>query len=94
MSGRSIVGGEQGAGQQRLALPLGYIAGHYSSDAVHIDLDRLCVSAGARLFRAEAAGIDRVAQRVLYRGRPPISHYLLSINIGSTPQMAQVMGNT
>ncbi|MEO6972134.1 MAG: selenide, water dikinase SelD [Rhodoferax sp.] len=70
----------------------GYIAGHYSFDTVHIDLDRLCVFAGARLFRAEAVGIDRVSKHVLCRGRPPIAYDLLSINIGSTPQMAQVQG--
>ncbi|MCO5124058.1 MAG: selenide, water dikinase SelD, partial [Rhizobacter sp.] len=70
----------------------GYIAGHYGYDEVHIDLDRLCVFAGARMFRAEAIGIDRAAQRVVCRGRPPIAYDLLSINIGSTPQMQQVAG--
>ncbi|MEO6032203.1 MAG: FAD-dependent oxidoreductase, partial [Burkholderiaceae bacterium] len=70
----------------------GYIAGHYGYDEVHIDLDRLCVFAGARLFRAEAIGIDRSAKRVLCRDRPAIPYDLLSINIGSTPQMAQVPG--
>jgi len=70
----------------------GYIAGHYGYDEVHIDLDRLCVFAGARMFRAEAIGIDRAAQRVLCRDRPPIAYDLLSINIGSTPQMQQVAG--
>ncbi|MDZ7591183.1 MAG: selenide, water dikinase SelD [Rubrivivax sp.] len=70
----------------------GYIAGHYGFDEVHIDLDRLCVFAGARLFRAEAVGVDLGARRVLCRDRPPIAYDLLSINIGSTPQMSQVPG--
>jgi selenide,water dikinase len=70
----------------------GYIAGHYGYDEVHIDLDRLCVFAGARLFRAETIGIDRRTKRVLCRDRPAIPYDLLSINIGSTPQMAQVPG--
>ena len=70
----------------------GYIAGHYDYDQVHIDLDRLCVFAGARMFRTEAIGIDRAAGRVLCRDRPAIPYDLLSINIGSTPQMAQVNG--
>lgn len=70
----------------------GYVAGHYGFDEVHIDLDQLCVFARARFFRAEAIGIDRAARRVLCRGRPPIAYDLLSINIGSTPQMAQVPG--
>ena len=68
----------------------GYIAGHYDYDEVHIDLDRLCVFAGARLFRAEAIGIDRATKRVLCRDRPAIAYDVLSINIGSTPQMARV----
>jgi selenide,water dikinase len=72
----------------------GYIAGHYDYDQVHIDLDRLCVFAGARMFRAEAIGIDRAQGRVLCRDRPAIPYDLLSINIGSTPQMAQVAGAT
>ena len=70
----------------------GYIAGHYDYDQVHIDLDRLCVFAGARMFRTEAIGIDRANGRVLCRHRPAIPYDLLSINIGSTPQMAQVDG--
>jgi selenide,water dikinase len=70
----------------------GYIAGHYDYDQVHIDLDRLCVFAGARMFRAEAIGIDRAGRRVQCRDRPAIPYDLLSINIGSTPQMAQVAG--
>ncbi|MGH8820159.1 MAG: FAD-dependent oxidoreductase, partial [Rhodoferax sp.] len=70
----------------------GYIAGHYSYDEVHIDLDRLCVFAGARMIRAEAVGIDRAAMRVLCRDRPAIPYEVLSINIGSTPQMAHVPG--
>ncbi|MEO7241577.1 MAG: selenide, water dikinase SelD [Variovorax sp.] len=70
----------------------GYIAGHYGFDDVHIDLDRLCVFAGARFFRAEAVGIDRPAKRVMCLDRPPIAYDLLSINIGSTPRMAQVPG--
>ena len=36
----------------------GYIAGHYDYDAVHIDLSRLAVFAGARFIAAEATGID------------------------------------
>jgi selenide,water dikinase len=31
----------------------GYVAGHYDYDAVHIDLSRLAVFAGARLYRDE-----------------------------------------
>jgi selenide,water dikinase len=70
----------------------GYIAGHYGYDEVHIDLRRLARFAGARFLRDEAVGLDRGARKVLCRGRPPMPYDVLSINIGSTPQMAGVAG--
>lgn len=70
----------------------GYIAGHYSYDEVHIDLNTLAAFAGARFYRANVIGLDRAAGKVLCQGRPPVPYDLLSINIGSTPQMSQVPG--
>ena len=70
----------------------GYIAGHYSFDDVHIDLRRLAEFAGARYYRDEVVGIDRAARKVLCRNRPPVPYDVLSINIGSTPQLARVAG--
>ncbi|MGB4228474.1 MAG: selenide, water dikinase SelD [Candidatus Dechloromonas phosphoritropha] len=70
----------------------GYIAGHYSFDDVHIDLRRLAEFAGARYYRDEVVGIDRTARKVLCRNRPPVPYDALSINIGSTPQLARVAG--
>jgi selenide, water dikinase len=70
----------------------GYVAGHYDYDAVHIDLSRLCVFAGARLFKDEVIGIDRVNKKVICRNRPPVPYDQLSINIGSTPQLGGVPG--
>jgi selenide, water dikinase len=70
----------------------GYIAGHYSFDEVHIDLGRLAAATGARLYRDEVIGIDRQNQRVICRHRPPVAYDLLSINIGSTPQIKQIEG--
>ncbi len=70
----------------------GYVAGHYGYDDVHIDLSRLAVFAGARLYRAEVIGIDRANQKVICKGRPPVPYDQLSINIGSTPQLGGVPG--
>ena len=70
----------------------GYVAGHYDYDAVHIDLSRLAVFAGARLYRDEVIGLDRAGGKVLCRNRPPVPYDRLSINIGSTPQLAGVPG--
>jgi selenide,water dikinase len=70
----------------------GYVAGHYDYDEVHIDLSRLAVFAGARLYHDEVIGLDRVNHKVLCRNRPPVPYDVLSINIGSTPQLHGVPG--
>ena len=43
----------------------GYVAGHYDFDTVHIDLGRLAVFAGARLYHDAVVGIDRTNRKVL-----------------------------
>jgi len=65
----------------------GMIAGHYGFDDAHIDLGPLCRFAGARLYRDEAVGLDRAAGRVLCAGRPPVRYDLVSLDIGSTPDL-------
>jgi selenide,water dikinase len=70
----------------------GYISGHYTFDEVHIDLGRLCAFAGARLYHDAVVGIDRKSQKVICKNRPPVAYDVLSINIGSTPQVQQVDG--
>jgi selenide, water dikinase len=70
----------------------GYISGHYSFDEVHIDLGRLCAFAGARLYHDAVVGLDRKNQKVICKNRPPVAYDLLSINIGSTPQVQHVDG--
>src|SRR5690349_18832372 len=70
----------------------GYIAGHYTFDECHIDLNRLARFAGARLIHDEAVGLERDERFVLCRSRPPVRYDLLSIDIGSTPRAGDVPG--
>lgn len=72
----------------------GYVAGHYSYDDVHIDLRRLAEFADARFFRSEAVGLNRHAHELYCNNRPAIPYDRLSINIGSTPKLNDVGGQS
>ncbi len=70
----------------------GHIAGHYSREALDIDLVRLARFAGARLVTAAADGIDLEARTVSVPDRPEIGFDALSIDIGITSAMPTLPG--
>lgn len=70
----------------------GYVAGFYRFEDCHIDLVRLARFAGARLFHAEAAGLDGARREVLCRAHPALRYDIVSLDIGSTPRLDAVPG--
>ena len=72
----------------------GFVAGHYSSDELYIDLVRLARAAGARVILGKAVHIDRAARQVIVPGRAPIGYDVCSIDIGITSGMPELAGFT
>jgi selenide,water dikinase len=70
----------------------GLVAGHYSFEQTHIDLARLCQWAGVRFICAEVTAIDPLTQQLSIEGRPPIAYDVLSLDVGSEPELDSVPG--
>ena len=70
----------------------GLVAGHYSFEQAHIDLARLCQWAGARFIAAEVTALDPEERCLSLAGRPAIYYDLVSIDIGSQPELDTVPG--
>ena len=70
----------------------GLIAGHYRFEETHIDLARLCQWAGARFITAEVSGLDPRSRSLTLPGRPPLAYDVLSLDIGSRPELDSVPG--
>lgn len=70
----------------------GFVAGRYGFEDCHIDLARLCRRAGVRLVHGEATGLDRAARRVLLKDQPALDYDLLSIDVGSAPNVGAIEG--
>ncbi|HQT67833.1 MAG: hypothetical protein B7Z78_04705 [Rhodospirillales bacterium 20-60-12] len=70
----------------------GLVAGHYKFAEAHIDLAPLCRRADATFIHDEAIGLDPARRLVLCRNGPPLPYDILSINIGSSPRLADMPG--
>jgi selenide,water dikinase len=70
----------------------GLVAGHYRFEETHIDLARLCQWANVRFLETEVTGLDPVGKTLELAGRPPVQYDLLSIDIGSQPELDSVPG--
>lgn len=70
----------------------GYVAGFYRFEETHIDLRRLARFAQAQFYLDRAVGLDLEKNQVICASRPPASFDYLSLDIGSTPQIASVPG--
>jgi selenide,water dikinase len=70
----------------------GLVAGHYQFHETHIDLGPLARFAGARLIHDEVVRLDLGVKRAFCRANPPITYDVLSLDIGSTPDLSEVPG--
>ncbi len=70
----------------------GLVAGHYSFEETHIDLARLCQWAGVRFIEAEVTGLDPQRKTLSLAGRPAVAYDLVSVDIGSQPELDSVPG--
>jgi selenide,water dikinase len=70
----------------------GLVAGLYGFDDAHIDTGPLARFAGARLYQDDVVGLDIENRKVLCANRPPVPYDILSLNIGSTPNTADIAG--
>jgi selenide,water dikinase len=70
----------------------GYIANHYSAAEAHIDLRPLAAFANARIIHAAATGLDLQNNYVQVAGRPSVAFDLVSVDTGSTPSTADIVG--
>ena len=72
----------------------GFVAGHYSRDALDIDLVHLARVAGARLILERAVAIDPTARTVSLASGRVISYHTASVDIGITSDLPDLPGFT
>ncbi|KZZ54447.1 selenide, water dikinase SelD, partial [Oleiphilus sp. HI0123] len=70
----------------------GLIAGNYEHEDVHIDLGAACRSFGVRFIEDSVTGLDLEAKTIFCQQHPPFSYDVLSIDIGSSPDLKNIPG--
>ncbi|WGV24108.1 FAD-dependent oxidoreductase [Halotia branconii] len=70
----------------------GHIAGFYSHDECHIDLQKLAKFAQAQLYIDRVVDLDLKNHKVICAKRPAVDFDVLSVDIGSTPAIISVSG--
>jgi selenide,water dikinase len=70
----------------------GHIAGFYTHQQCHINLEHLANIAQAEFYIDRVINLDLKTNQVICANHPPIDFDILSINIGSTPEMINVPG--
>jgi selenide, water dikinase len=70
----------------------GHVAGFYHHEECHIDLRPLAQFAQAQLYVDRVVGLDLARNQVLCANRPPVAFDVVSIDIGSTPNIPALPG--
>jgi len=70
----------------------GLVAGHYSFDECHIDLEPLAQFAGARFLQTSASALDPAQRSVTLADGSTIDYDVVSIDVGSTPPAHGIAG--
>lgn len=70
----------------------GHVAGFYSFEEIHLDLQYLAQFSQAQFCLDQVIGLDLINNQVICQNHSPISFDYLSIDIGSTPITDQVPG--
>ena len=65
----------------------GYMAGHYTLDETHIDLNKLCQATGIRLIHDSVTGLDLANKTIQLANHRDLPYDKVSINTGSTPNL-------
>ena len=70
----------------------GYVEGLYDDHEITIDLSHLARLAGARFIHGDVSSLDANRKKLTITGRPEMGYDLLSINIGSSPDLTSIKG--